>query len=982
MSSIKKPMTRYQALKALFLPLFLCLGLMGEAEAQLQVAVEVNPDPAMPGSILYVRLTVSNTSSSASGSVRVQMEYPEGLQPLNDILISDGGDCTNLFFPGECNAGEVMFWNLGVIGPGQGRTLTFPPVAAEGAAAGAMIPFEAEVLEDDALRNSAAQNIGIVAESPLGLSVDADREPVLAGGLLNYALTVGNSGASSVRNTVLQFPLPDGTVFVSASRGAAVESGFVRWNLGTFFSGQNSRFEVAVRVRDDNARGTLLQVRAATLSAELNFEITQARAKAVTRVGDLPDLVLSLESAADPIRPGEQLQTRLTVANVSTSVITGVVVELRFPGYLDALNDVLLSDGGDCTNFFFSGECNNREVAFWNVGLLGPGRGATVFLGPWPRDDTPDGALVRLRARAFGDGVPEAWERRTVAVSADRLLNLAIDPSQEPVAPGGRFSYMLSVANRGEVASRDTMLRFPLPSGTTFVSASGGGIQESEDVLWDLGTLPAGEGHRFEVIVDVEPTVSLGSVLQSDVGVLTGTADLFPQETRTAVALRVESQPVLSLAVEPNLDPIRPEELLETRLTVANQSNEPLTGVVLLLQYPSYLDATADVLLSNGGDCTNFFFSGECNNFEFVIWNLGSLGPGGGRTVSLPSFPREGTRNGTLIPLRARVSSDFTTAVWERRSVLVDQARPLNLRVDVDRNPVEPGDLINYQFTFANRGPSQVDHGRLRFPLPTGTRLVSANGRPGLENGLINWDIGMLAPGEGGQVRATLEVDSALPGGVVLESEPTILTAEADLLVHEARANPTTRTEPGIGVEVALRVDSKSFQAGQSIPVQVIVTNSSDSILTGVTARLFFPVFLNPVRDGQISDGGDCTNLFFSGECNSLESVIWDLGNLAPGSLTAVSLPPVIRPNTPTGELIRFFATVSDDASERSFTSMTPLVGTLNGDPNGDGNADIADLAAVINRILTGQIDPASDCTGDGMLNVQDAQCILDLIRN
>ncbi len=465
--------------------------------------------------------------------------------------------------------------------------------------------------------------------------------------------------------------------------------------------------------------------------------------------------------------------------------------------------------------------------------------------------------------------------------------------------------------------------------------------------------------------------------------VLSGLADLVAQESRTPITSRIESQPVVSLAIEPDLDPVRPAEFLEARLTVTNQSNEPLTGVVLLLQYPDYLAATSVVLISDGGDCTTVSNAGQCNKAEFVIWDLGTLGPGGGRTVTLPPVvgPANTTPDGTLIPLRARVSSDFSRTVWERRSLLVDQDRPLNLRVDVDRNPVAPGDLVKYHFTFTNRGASGVDQARLSFPLPAGTRLVAANGLPRLDNGLIIWDLGMLAPGEGGRVRAALEVDSALLDGVLLESEPTVLRAEADLQTHRSRANPTTRTETGVGVEIALQVGFEAFQAGQTIPAELVVTNTSNSVLTGVTARLFFPDWLNNLVDAQISDEGDCTTLFGGGRCDSFETVVWDLGNLASEASKTVSIPPVIQSNTPSGEMIRFHATVSDDASARAFTSMTPLVGILNGDPNGDGNVNVADLVEVIDWILSDLVDPASDCSGDGIVDVQDARCILELIQ-
>ena len=159
------------------------------------------------------------------------------------------------------------------------------------------------------------------------------------------------------------------------------------------------------------------------------------------------------------------------------------------------------------------------------------------------------------------------------------------------------------------------------------------------------------------------------------------------------------------------------------------------------------------------------------------------------------------------------------------------------------------------------------------------------------------------------------------------------------------------------------------------------MTNTSDEVLTGVTARLFFPVFLNAVVDAQISDGGDCPNLLIGNQCNNFETVVWDLGNLAPGGRKTVSIPPVIALNTPSGEIIRFLATVTDDASARAFTSITPLVGILNGDPNADGNVNVADMVEVLDWILSGQVDPASDCSGDGLVDVQDTRCILELVR-
>jgi hypothetical protein len=49
------------------------------AQAAITVSVETNPDPVLPGETIYTAITVGNTGSSASGSLTIQLRYPEHL---------------------------------------------------------------------------------------------------------------------------------------------------------------------------------------------------------------------------------------------------------------------------------------------------------------------------------------------------------------------------------------------------------------------------------------------------------------------------------------------------------------------------------------------------------------------------------------------------------------------------------------------------------------------------------------------------------------------------------------------------------------------------------------------------------------------------------------------------------------------------------------------------------------------------------------
>ena len=52
----------------------------------------------------------------------------------------------------------------------------------------------------------------------------------------------------------------------------------------------------------------------------------------------------------------------------------------------------------------------------------------------------------------------------------------------------------------------------------------------------------------------------------------------------------------------------------------------------------------------------------------------------------------------------------------------------------------------------------------------------------------------------------------------------------------------------------------------------------------------------------------------------------------------------------------------------------------LRGDVNGDGEVNIADVNAVIDAILTGNVNEGDDVNGDGEVNIADVNAVIDMI--
>ena len=52
----------------------------------------------------------------------------------------------------------------------------------------------------------------------------------------------------------------------------------------------------------------------------------------------------------------------------------------------------------------------------------------------------------------------------------------------------------------------------------------------------------------------------------------------------------------------------------------------------------------------------------------------------------------------------------------------------------------------------------------------------------------------------------------------------------------------------------------------------------------------------------------------------------------------------------------------------------------IRGDVNGDGEVNIADVNAIIGKILSGVNDHEGDVNGDGEVNIADVNAVIDII--
>ncbi|MEO1367028.1 MAG: hypothetical protein AAFX50_07595, partial [Acidobacteriota bacterium] len=256
--------------------------------------------------------------------------------------------------------------------------------------------------------------------------------------------------------------------------------------------------------------------------------LTPTVASAVLRV--------AVEARPDPVQPGESMRVAITVTNPGSTTSGPISLRLPYPANLSSVDESFISDGGDCPSF----SCEMPETVVWNLSALGPGQGRTVTLAPSAAPGTPDGATILFDVDALENGVVSASAQRQVRVLGDRLLEIAVDESRDPAVAAGTLLYEITYGNSSAETMTGTELTFAVPQGTSFLSASDGGVLNGSTVRWNLGTLAGREGGRRAVSVRVGAGQSAGAIVGGATAEISGRGDFEDHDSRFIPVTRIE----------------------------------------------------------------------------------------------------------------------------------------------------------------------------------------------------------------------------------------------------------------------------------------------------------------------------------------------------------------------------------------------------------------------------------------------------------
>ena len=283
-------------------------GLSFAASADLSIG-KTGPPSAVAGTDFSYTLSVDNGGPSTAAGVIVTDNLPSGVTFVS--AVASIGTFTHV-------AGTVT-WNLGSVVPADPVRTLLITVHVLPQATGQLVnaaSVTSTTADPDGSDNLANWTTTINAVAGLTLIKSDSPDPVSAGALLSYTLTVGNGGPSSAVSVVVTDTLPVGTTFISAVgvgvSCAEVVLGIVRCDAGALDPGQSKTIILTVLVSPSVPDGTVLVNNAVATSPT---DPDGAQASASTTVNARADLWMEKTGTVPAGNPSGALIYRLTVHN-------------------------------------------------------------------------------------------------------------------------------------------------------------------------------------------------------------------------------------------------------------------------------------------------------------------------------------------------------------------------------------------------------------------------------------------------------------------------------------------------------------------------------------------------------------------------------------------------------------------------------------------------------------------------------------------
>ena len=782
-------------------------GVSGGAEcADLSITKTGSATVNANGTITY-SLTVANAGPASASGLSMLDTLPAGVTFVSAAGV--GWACVNAANVSvTCTSASLASGSTAAVIT---VTVTAP---LQGGTATNTASITATTPDPNPANNTASASTTVTAQADLAI-VKTGPASVVAASNLTYSLAVTNAGPSDAASLSVTDTLPAGVTFVSASgtgwvctNNLNVSVACTRLALATGTAAP----AISVTVTAP-PQGTSLSNTASVTSATADPVIANNTSNATSTVVASADLTL-LKSGPGSVVAGSTVSYTLTASNVGPSDAANLTVVDTLPAGVSFVSAT--GTGWVCTN--------NLDVS---VTCTRPALGAgvtapviTILVTAPPQATTlTNTAAVSSTTFDPNPGNNTALASTTVTASANLAL---VKSGPVSVVAGTNLSYALTVSNAGPSDAASLSVTDALPSGVTFVSASGPGwtCTNNLDVSATCTRPSLASGASAPPITVVVTAPAQATTLTNNATVTSTTFDPNLADNSASASTAVTASADLSIT-KSGPPSVTASGAISYSLIVANAGPSDVATVTVTDVLPAGV-----TFVSAGGT------GWACGVAAGVVTctrpglAAGATAPTITLLVTAPAQAGSLTNSASVSsttsdPNPANNSSSVTTGVTASADVSMTKSGPAT---------VVAGSSVSYSLVVANAGPSDAANLLVTDTLPAGVTFVSANGAGWVctNSGNVSVSCTRAALATGATAPTITVVVTAPAQAASLTNSAAVATTTSDPVPANNSDSMTTTVTASADVSMT-KSGPATVVAGSSVSYSLVVANAGPS---------------------------------------------------------------------------------------------------------------------------------------------------------
>ena len=694
--------------------------------SDLAVGIVGSPNPVAAGAPISYTVNVTNKGPNSVSTVTnfITLSLPLSASILSPVYTPSIGTYNPL----------TGVWS-GISLPSNGVvTLTIsgqvsPNTVASNILSSVTVTPPPGVADTVTTNNSATATNSVVQSADLAMTISDGVTNVHQGDTLTYTITAINLGPSTLTSIIVSNSLSAFlTNFTLAPSEGYYNPANGVWSGLSLSAGDSATLTLQATVLN-NVTGLFTNFTTGSVPSGVTDPVlTNNTASDVDVALATPDVAIFKIGPAS-VYAGTNYTYTISVTNFGFATASNII-----PSDVLPTNVTFVSASG--------GGTNNAGVVNWALASLAASVGTNLTLtvtAPASGNVTN----VATVASSTPDSNPGNNTSSPIGTTVTPVADLAVGKSgPASVVAASNYTYTVSVTNLGPSAASSVVVTDTLPVNVTFVSASGGGVNNGGVVNWALGTLNAGQVSNLTLTVKSPASGSITNTAK----VSSGTLDTNAVNNTSPPVISVVT--TLALSADVSVIKTGPTNVFagtnySYTITVTNSGPSPASNVVASDVLPTNV-----VFVSASG--------GGTTNAGVASWALGTLASGRTTNVTITvKAPASGvvTNSATVTSTTADPNSGNNAS--SPVGTTVTPVADVGLGKTGSASVLAASNLV-YTISVTNFGPSSAGSVTVTDTLPLGVTFVSATGGGVNTSGMVSWSLGTLANGQVSNLTVTV----------------------------------------------------------------------------------------------------------------------------------------------------------------------------------------------------------------------------------